>query len=153
MVTMFWQTQSHKQDRHLPGFLHGDHGADRSSFADEGRFFPKSSAHRTRHRLDIGSLKQSFERLKHPFPFDFHVWIQLRYVTLQQRENLFRRLIRHQPHTHFEFAMARYHRLHSWSVIAAGESMDLKRRRGPNAAHDLGGVLRTECLKSIGLLE
>ncbi len=28
MVAVLRQTQSHKQDRHLPGFLHGDHGSD-----------------------------------------------------------------------------------------------------------------------------
>ena len=58
MVAMLRQAEPHKQDRHLPGFLHRDHGADRSTFADEGRFFPEPSLHRPLHRFDIGPVEQ-----------------------------------------------------------------------------------------------
>src|SRR4029078_8794756 len=123
MVPMLGQPQPHKQDRHLPGFLHGDHRPDRSALSDERWFFTEARFRRTLHRFDIGSLKQSFEWMKHPFPFDFHLWIDLGHMALEQRKGLFRSLIWHQPHTHFEFAMARYDCLHPWAVIAADQPM------------------------------
>src|SRR5262245_23337878 len=83
VVTMLGQAEPHEQDWHLPGFLHRDHCADRSSFADEGWLFPEPSLHRTLHRLDIGPLKQPFERMEHPLTFDFYVRIQLRHVALE----------------------------------------------------------------------
>ena len=49
--------------------------------------------------------------------------------------------------------MARHDRLHPQAVVAAGQAVHLKRRRGPNPSHDLRGILRAQRLKSIGLLE
>src|SRR3990172_7529358 len=91
--------------------------------------------------------------MEHPLPLYCDVGIQLRHILFEHREDLLRRLLGYQPHTDFEFAMSRHYRLDARPVIAAGQAMYLKRRRGPNSAHDLGGIMRAERLKAMGLLE
>ena len=68
MVAMLGQAEAHEQDRHLPGLLHRDHGADRSTFADESRLFAEPCLRRPLHRFDIGPFEESLERLQACLP-------------------------------------------------------------------------------------
>ena len=130
VVAVLGERQAEKDHRRLEQPLHRQHGADRASFAHEGRLLAERRAHRRRGRLVVRAADRRQIRLERRLVGDHRVGELLLHEALDQLEDLGRLLIGDQARRQLGLGAVGDDRLDSGAGVAAHQPVHLERRRG-----------------------